>query len=241
MNPAAHRAPDDPSRNGRRHRDPRPPRSKAARRSPICACAPRRSRASMCPPSRAPSMIDEYPILAVAAAFASGETRMRGLAELRVKESDRLAAIAAGLRAAGVETEIEGDDLIVEGRGGEVAGRRHGRDLSRPSHRDELSLPWPRLAAGRWRSTIRGMIATSFPDFQDARWSAWGRASHDHRDRWPGRVREGHASAQSRAASWPAASRHRPPLPRDRAGLDRRRAAISPTATPRSRPRGVSR
>ena len=69
---------------------------------------------------RAPSMIDEYPVLAVAAAFAKGETRMRGLSELRVKESDRLAAIAAGLVANGVECAIIGDDLIV--RGGPVRG-----------------------------------------------------------------------------------------------------------------------
>src|ERR1019366_2808248 len=61
------------------------------------------------PAARAPSMIDEYPILAVAAAFAQGETRMRGLHELRVKESDRLAAIGAGLGEAGVEYSIEGD------------------------------------------------------------------------------------------------------------------------------------
>ena len=69
------------------------------------------------PPERAPSMIDEYPILAVAAAFAEGTTRMRGLAELRVKESDRLAATARGLVACGVKLEIEGDDLIVHGNG----------------------------------------------------------------------------------------------------------------------------
>ena len=60
-------------------------------------------------------MIDEYPILAVAASFAEGETRMNGLRELRVKESDRLAAVAAGLTAAGVAHEIVGDDLIVHG------------------------------------------------------------------------------------------------------------------------------
>jgi 3-phosphoshikimate 1-carboxyvinyltransferase len=69
------------------------------------------------PPERAPSMIDEYPILAVAAAFAQGTTRMRGLAELRVKESDRLAAVAKGLQACGVALEVEGDDLIVHGTG----------------------------------------------------------------------------------------------------------------------------
>ncbi len=69
------------------------------------------------PASRAPSMIDEYPILAVIAAFAEGRTRMRGLSELRVKESDRLAATADMLRVNGVAVEIEGDDLIVDGKG----------------------------------------------------------------------------------------------------------------------------
>lgn len=67
------------------------------------------------PAERAPSMIDEYPILAVAAACARGSTRMEGLAELRVKESDRLAAMERGLVACGVAARIEGDDLIVEG------------------------------------------------------------------------------------------------------------------------------
>jgi 3-phosphoshikimate 1-carboxyvinyltransferase len=69
------------------------------------------------PASRAPSMIDEYPILAVAASFARGRTTMRGLAELRVKESDRLAAIARGLALCGAVVEITGDDLIVNGTG----------------------------------------------------------------------------------------------------------------------------
>src|SRR6185369_379735 len=73
------------------------------------------------PAARAPSMIDEYPILAVAAAFARGRTVMRGLAELRVKESDRLAAIAGGLAASGVRVAVDGDDLSVEG-GGPPAG-----------------------------------------------------------------------------------------------------------------------
>ncbi len=67
------------------------------------------------PAERAPSMIDEYPILAVAAAFAQGRTIMRGLAELRVKESDRLAAVADGLAVCGIVHEVVGDDLIVEG------------------------------------------------------------------------------------------------------------------------------
>jgi 3-phosphoshikimate 1-carboxyvinyltransferase len=74
------------------------------------------------PPGRAPSMIDEYPILAVAAAFARGTTRMRGLAELRVKESDRLAATAALLEANGAKVSIEGDDLLVHGTGAPPAG-----------------------------------------------------------------------------------------------------------------------
>src|SRR5205085_10241437 len=69
------------------------------------------------PAARAPSMIDEYPVLAVAAAFAEGTTVMRGLKELRVKESDRLAAVAEGLKANRVAVEIAGDDLIVHGKG----------------------------------------------------------------------------------------------------------------------------
>jgi len=74
------------------------------------------------PGERAPSMIDEYPVLAVAAACAAGVTRMRGLKELRVKESDRLAATAAMLEACGARVAIEGDDLIVHGAGRAPAG-----------------------------------------------------------------------------------------------------------------------
>ncbi len=74
------------------------------------------------PPERAPSMIDEYPILAVAASLAEGTTVMRGLEELRVKESDRLGAMAKGLAACGVRVEVAGDDLIVHGGGNGVAG-----------------------------------------------------------------------------------------------------------------------
>jgi 3-phosphoshikimate 1-carboxyvinyltransferase len=70
------------------------------------------------PAERAPSMIDEYPILAVAAARAFGRTVMHGLDELRVKESDRLAAVAQGLAASGVRVEVQGSTLIVEGTGG---------------------------------------------------------------------------------------------------------------------------
>lgn len=66
---------------------------------------------------RAPSMIDEYPVLAMAAACANGTSRFKGLSELRVKESDRLALIADGLKSAGASVEIEGDDLIIHGNG----------------------------------------------------------------------------------------------------------------------------
>lgn len=69
------------------------------------------------PPERAPSMIDEYLVLAMAAACASGSTILRGLAELRVKESDRLAAIADGLTACGARVRVEGDDCIIDGTG----------------------------------------------------------------------------------------------------------------------------
>ncbi|MFM7346923.1 MAG: 3-phosphoshikimate 1-carboxyvinyltransferase, partial [Tagaea sp.] len=78
------------------------------------------------PAARAPSMIDEFPILAVAASCATGRTVMRGLHELRVKESDRLSAIARGLAACGVNATIDGDDLIVEGCGGPPPGQKPG-------------------------------------------------------------------------------------------------------------------
>jgi 3-phosphoshikimate 1-carboxyvinyltransferase len=74
------------------------------------------------PWERAPMMIDEYPILAVVASHAVGTTRMRGLKELRVKESDRVAATAALLTVNGARVEIEGDDLIVHGAGHPLPG-----------------------------------------------------------------------------------------------------------------------
>lgn len=74
------------------------------------------------PAVRAPSMIDEYPILAVAASFATGTTRMVGLSELRVKESDRFAAVMRGLLACGVKVEEEGDTMIVHGNGNPPPG-----------------------------------------------------------------------------------------------------------------------
>lgn len=118
------------------------------------------------PAARAPSMIDEYPILAVVAAFASGQTRMRGLSELRVKESDRLAAVAAGLRAAGVDCAIEGDDLIVEGGAGAAPGG--GMVATHLDHRIAMSFLVMGLAARAPMSVDdETMIATSYPAFRD--------------------------------------------------------------------------
>jgi len=115
------------------------------------------------PAARAPSMIDEYPVLAVAAAFAQGQTRMRGLHELRVKESDRLAAVAAGLAAAGVAHAVEGDDLIV--RGGGVRGG--GFVETHLDHRIAMSFLVLGLASDNPMAIDDSrMIATSFPAFR---------------------------------------------------------------------------
>ena len=119
------------------------------------------------PAERAPRMIDEYPILAVAASMASGTTRMHGLAELRVKESDRLAAIAAGLGAAGIAAAIEGDTLIVTGRGGPAPGGGHV-DCAL-DHRIAMAFLVLGLAADK-PMTVAGAetIETSFPGFAAA-------------------------------------------------------------------------
>lgn len=116
------------------------------------------------PAARAPSMIDEYPILAVAAAFAEGRTVMRGLAELRVKESDRLAAIAEGLARCGVAVAVDGDTLTVEGKGRPPKG---GAVLAtRLDHRIAMSF----LVLGLGAQAPVGIddaspIDTSFPGF----------------------------------------------------------------------------
>ncbi|WNJ90507.1 3-phosphoshikimate 1-carboxyvinyltransferase [Bosea sp. 685] len=116
------------------------------------------------PPERAPAMIDEYPVLAVAASFATGTTRLRGLQELRVKESDRLAAVEAGLKAAGVICAIEGDDLVVEGRDGAVDGG--GLVATHLDHRIAMSFLVMGLATRQPMTVDDGaMIATSFPSF----------------------------------------------------------------------------
>ena len=115
------------------------------------------------PAARAPTMIDEYPILAVAAAFAQGTTRMRGLKELRVKESDRLAATAEMLRVNGVEAEIEGDDLIVQGKGRVPGG---GLVATHMDHRMAMSALVMGLASEKpVGADDTSFIATSFPTF----------------------------------------------------------------------------
>jgi 3-phosphoshikimate 1-carboxyvinyltransferase len=114
-------------------------------------------------PERAPSMIDEYLVLAVAASFAEGTTIMRGLQELRVKESDRLEATAAMLRANGVKVEIVGDDLIVEGKGHVPGG---GLVATHMDHRIAMSALVMGLASDKEvQVDDTAFIATSFPDF----------------------------------------------------------------------------
>ncbi len=115
------------------------------------------------PPERAPSMIDEYLVLAVAASFAEGTTVMRGLHELRVKESDRLAATADMLRVNGVKVEISGDDLIVEGRGHVPGG---GVVATHMDHRIAMSALVMGCASDQPVTVDdTAFIATSFPDF----------------------------------------------------------------------------
>src|SRR5690606_3779748 len=118
------------------------------------------------PPERAPRMIDEYPILAVAAAHARGRTRMRGLSELRVKESDRLRAIAEGLEACGVRVEAGADELVVHGCGGPPPGG--AQIAARHDHRIAMSF----LVLGttaRAPVSVAGAetIETSFPGFAE--------------------------------------------------------------------------
>ncbi|MGA7713914.1 MAG: 3-phosphoshikimate 1-carboxyvinyltransferase [Rhizomicrobium sp.] len=119
------------------------------------------------PPERAPAMIDEYPILSVASAFAEGRTVMRGLEELRIKESDRLAAIIAGLRAGGLAVEELPDGLAVEGRGADgVPGG--GEVATQLDHRIAMSFLVMGLGARNVMSVDDvSMIATSFPQFED--------------------------------------------------------------------------
>jgi 3-phosphoshikimate 1-carboxyvinyltransferase len=117
------------------------------------------------PAARAPSMIDEYPCLAVLASFAEGETRMEGLGELRVKESDRLASIADGLAACGVEAGIDGDALVVVGGGRVPGGATVATNMD---HR--IAMAFLTLGIGAEQPVTvddARMIATSFPGFSN--------------------------------------------------------------------------
>ena len=115
------------------------------------------------PAARAPSMIDEYPVLSAVAAFADGETRMEGLAELKVKESDRLAATAAGLGANGIAARVDGDTLIVAGSRRPLGG---GTVITHMDHR--IAMAFLILGLGTERPvTVDDVtfVATSFPAF----------------------------------------------------------------------------
>jgi 3-phosphoshikimate 1-carboxyvinyltransferase len=120
------------------------------------------------PPELAPSMIDEYPILFVAASFAQGRTVARGAHELRVKESDRIATMRIALEAAGVATVEHEDGLTIEGSGGEpLQGGAH--IASKLDHRIAMSMAIAGLGARR-AITIDDVspVATSYPGFFDA-------------------------------------------------------------------------
>ena len=121
-------------------------------------------RAVEVPAERAPSMIDEYPILSVVAACADGTTRLNGLAELRVKESDRLGATAAGLRAAGVTVTERHDGLDIEGCGGPPPGG--GLVETHLDHRIAMAFLILGMASGKPMTVDDGsMIGTSYPGF----------------------------------------------------------------------------
>ena len=121
-------------------------------------------RAVEVPAERAPRMIDEYPILSVVAACAEGTTRLNGLAELRVKESDRLGATAAGLRAAGVSVTEREDGLDISGRGGPPPGG--GLVATELDHRIAMAFLILGIASEKPMTVDDGsMIATSYPGF----------------------------------------------------------------------------
>lgn len=124
-----------------------------------------RLRGITVPAGRAPSMIDEYPVLAIAAAFAEGDTAMEGIGELRVKESDRIAAIAAGLGANGVSVEEGTDSLLVHGAAQVEGG---GAVETVRDHRIAMSFLVLGLAAEKPVTVDDAApIATSFPEFRD--------------------------------------------------------------------------
>jgi 3-phosphoshikimate 1-carboxyvinyltransferase len=140
-------------------------------------------RAVRVPAQRAPSMIDEYPVLAALAACAVGTTVMEGLTELRVKESDRLAAMAAGLAACGVRAEAGADTLSVTGSRAVEGG---ATIFTQMDHRIAMAFLVLGLAS-KDPVTVddTSMIATSFPGFQQLMQelgAALARPGHDHRD-----------------------------------------------------------
>jgi len=117
------------------------------------------------PASRAPTMIDEYPVLAAVAAFAQGETRMEGLSELRVKESDRLASTLAGLIACGVDATATDDSLIVHGKGTAPGGAEVATHMD---HRIAMAFLILGLGAEQPVTIDNApIIATSFPRFAE--------------------------------------------------------------------------
>lgn len=135
------------------------------------------------PPGRAPAMIDEFPVLAAAAACAEGRTLMRGLAELRVKESDRLAAMAEGLAACGVKVQELADGLMIEGCGpGGVPGGVTVRAFG--DHRIAMSFLVLGLAA---KAPVivddAAMIATSYPQFAEQLGGLGARIGPPHEER----------------------------------------------------------
>ncbi|KIN73583.1 3-phosphoshikimate 1-carboxyvinyltransferase [Sulfitobacter guttiformis] len=131
------------------------------------------------PPARAASMIDEYPVLSVIAAFASGQTVMRGVRELRVKESDRIDAMAKGLRANGIVVDEGEDWWTVTGAGhGKVAGG--GLCASQLDHRIAMSFLIMGMAANApVRVDDGGPIATSFPIFEPLMTALGAQVSRD--------------------------------------------------------------
>ncbi len=120
------------------------------------------------PAERAPTMIDEYPILAVAAAFADGTSVLRGAAELRVKESDRIAAMARGLAALGVRVEELPDGMVVHGGAGRAPAAEGVLIETELDHRIAMSfLVYGMAADGPVRIDDGAMIETSFPGFAE--------------------------------------------------------------------------
>ena len=129
------------------------------------------------PAARAPSMIDEYPILAVLAACAEGPSRLGGLGELRHKESDRFAAIIDGLTAAGVQVAAEGDDILITGMAGPPPGG--GEIESGLDHRIAMAFLVLGMASAEGMTIDDGTpIATSFPGFAELMNGLGGRIRH---------------------------------------------------------------